>query len=47
MSDTEWVATADFKVVLHALRNPYGYTEDEMRAIRLRAADIIEELGSK
>ena len=30
--------------ILHILRNPYGWTEDEVRRARLEAADLIEGL---
>jgi hypothetical protein len=30
--------------VLHIIRNPYGWSEEEVRAARLKAADIIEWL---
>lgn len=28
--------------ILHILRNPYGFTEDEIRAARLEACNLIE-----
>jgi hypothetical protein len=34
--------TEDESKCLHRLRNPYGYSEDEMRWARLAAADLIE-----
>lgn len=30
--------------ILNVLRNPYGISEDELREVRLAAADIIEKM---
>lgn len=32
-------------MTLHILRNPHGYSEDQIHAARLAGADMIEELG--
>jgi len=32
------------KYILHVLRNPYGYSREEVRDVRLEAADLIEDL---
>ena len=33
-------------LILHILRNPHGYTEEQCREARLQACEIIEKLGS-
>jgi len=33
------------QLILHILRNPYGWGEDQIREARCAAADLIEELG--
>ena len=34
------------KEILHILRNPFGYTENELEVARLQGADLIEKLHS-
>jgi len=33
--------------ILHILRSPYGHSEDEVRLVRLEAADLIEKMENK
>jgi hypothetical protein len=39
--------TQEINYVLHVLRNPYGWDEEQVRAVRLKAADIIERMGKE
>jgi hypothetical protein len=39
--------TQEINHVLHVLRNPYGWNEDQIRDARLTAADIIERMGKE
>ena len=34
----------NIKMLLHILRNPYGWTEDQQREHAIAAADLIEDL---
>jgi len=37
----------DNTLMLHILRNPYGWGEDQVREARLAAADLIEDLSAR
>jgi hypothetical protein len=44
MKEIDLVVPLNLALILHVLRNPYGWSETAIRTVRLAAADMLEQI---